>query len=38
MPWSTPFYEPITLGRGRLVTLQHAADYITEAAGGRTAR
>ena len=28
MPWSTPFYEPITLGRGKLVTLQHAADYI----------
>ncbi len=29
MPWSTPFDEPIVLrGGGRLVTLQHAADYI----------
>jgi hypothetical protein len=28
MPWSAPFDEPITLGGGRLVTLQHAADYI----------
>ena len=29
MPWSTPFDEPITLrGGARLVTLQHAADYI----------
>ena len=29
MPWSTPFDEPIELGRGRkLITLQHAADYI----------
>ena len=29
MPWSTPFDEPIALGRGRkLTTLQHAADYI----------
>ena len=29
MPWSTPFAEPIALpGGGRLVTLQHAADYV----------
>ena len=29
MPWSTPFEEPIRLrGERRLVTLQHAADYI----------
>ena len=29
MPWSTPFDEPIGLrGGARLVTLQHAADYI----------
>ncbi len=29
MPWSTPFDEPIALQGGRrLVTLQHAADYI----------
>ena len=29
MPWSTPFDEPIALGRGRmLATLQQAADYV----------
>jgi len=29
MPWSTPFDEPIALrGGARLVTLQHAADYV----------
>jgi len=29
MPWSTPFDEPIPLRGGRkLVTLQHAADYV----------
>jgi len=29
MPWSTPFDEPIALRGGRkLMTLQHAADYI----------
>jgi len=29
MPWSTPFDEPIGLRGGRrLLTLQHAADYI----------
>jgi hypothetical protein len=29
MPWSTPFEQPIVLRGGRkLVTLQHAADYI----------
>ena len=29
MPWSTPFDEPIWLrGGARLLTLQHAADYI----------
>ncbi len=29
MPWSAPFDEPIRLrDGGRLVTLQHAADYI----------
>ena len=29
MPWSTPFDEPRPLhGGGKLVTLQHAADYI----------
>ena len=29
MPWSTPFEEPISLRGGpRLITLQHAADYI----------
>jgi hypothetical protein len=29
MPWSTPFDEPIRLRSGaRLLTLQHAADYI----------
>jgi hypothetical protein len=29
MPWSTPFDEPIRLRGGtRLITLQHAADYI----------
>jgi hypothetical protein len=29
MPWSTPFDEPILVGRGRkLATLQQAADYI----------
>ncbi|MCA6125489.1 hypothetical protein J6500_26860 [Bradyrhizobium sp. WSM 1704] len=28
MPWSTPFDDPIALGRGSLVTLQQAADYI----------
>ena len=29
MPWSTPFDEPIALRGGRkLVTLQHAADYV----------
>jgi hypothetical protein len=29
MPWTTPFDAPIRLrGGGRLVTLQHAADYI----------
>jgi hypothetical protein len=29
MPWSTPFDQPISLrGGGRLITLQHAADYI----------
>ncbi len=28
MPWSTPFDDPIALQRGRLVTLQQAADYI----------
>ena len=29
MPWSTRFDEPISIaGGGRLVTLQHAADYI----------
>ena len=29
MPWSTPFEEPIPLrGGARLVTLQHAVDYI----------
>lgn len=29
MPWSTPFDEPIALPSGRrLVTLQHAADYV----------
>jgi hypothetical protein len=29
MPWSTPFDEPIKLrGARKLVTLQHAADYI----------
>ena len=29
MPWSTPFDEPIALPGGRrLVTLQHAADYV----------
>ena len=29
MPWSTPFDEPIRLrGGARLVTLQHAADYV----------
>jgi hypothetical protein len=29
MPWSTPFEEPIVPRGGRkLVTLQHAADYI----------
>ena len=29
MPWSTPFDDPIALGRGgSLSTLQHAADYI----------
>jgi hypothetical protein len=29
MPWSTPFDDPIRLRRGgRLLTLQHAADYI----------
>ena len=29
MPWSTPFDEPIALDGGRkLLTLQHAADYI----------
>jgi hypothetical protein len=29
MPWPTPFDEPIALGGGRkLLTLQHAADYI----------
>ena len=31
MPWSTPFDEPIRLrGNRRLMTLQHAADYIME--------
>jgi hypothetical protein len=29
MPWSTRFDEPISIPRGgKLVTLQHAADYI----------
>ncbi|SDS58797.1 hypothetical protein [Bradyrhizobium canariense] len=29
MPWSTPFDDPIRpRGGGKLVTLQHAADYI----------
>lgn len=29
MPWSTPFDDPILLrGRGSLVTLQQAADYV----------
>jgi hypothetical protein len=29
MPWSTAFDQPIALrGRGRLATLQQAADYI----------
>lgn len=29
MPWSTPFEQPIVLRGGRkLITLQHAADYI----------
>lgn len=29
MPWSTPFDQPIALRRGgRLLTLQHTADYI----------
>jgi hypothetical protein len=29
MPWTTPFDAPIRLrGSGKLVTLQHAADYI----------
>jgi hypothetical protein len=29
MPWSTPFDDPIPLhGRGRLATLQQAADYV----------
>jgi hypothetical protein len=29
MPWSTPFDEPIALpAGGKLVTLQHAADYV----------
>ncbi|MFB9268820.1 hypothetical protein ACFFWD_37875 [Bradyrhizobium erythrophlei] len=28
MPWSTPFDDPIALHRGRLETLQQAADYI----------
>ena len=31
LPWSTPFEDPIPLPRGRsLVTLKHAADYITK--------
>ena len=29
MPWSTRFDEPISIaGGGKLITLQHAADYI----------
>jgi hypothetical protein len=29
MPWSTPFDDPISLrGDRKLLTLQHAADYI----------
>jgi hypothetical protein len=29
MPWSTPFDEPIPLrAGGKLITLQHAADYV----------
>jgi hypothetical protein len=29
MPWSTPFDDPIILRGGRkLLTLQHAADYV----------
>jgi hypothetical protein len=29
MPWSTRFDEPIPIpGGGKLITLQHAADYI----------
>jgi hypothetical protein len=29
MPWSTRFDEPISIpGGGKLMTLQHAADYI----------
>ena len=28
MPWSTPFEDPIPLGRGKLSTLQQAADYV----------
>jgi len=34
MPWSTPFEEPICLrGGSKLVTLQHAADYIIKLPG-----
>jgi hypothetical protein len=34
MPWSTPFDEPIALRGGRkLITLQHAADYIMKLPG-----
>jgi hypothetical protein len=29
MPWSTPFDEPIRIrGGAKLMTLQHAADYV----------
>jgi hypothetical protein len=35
MPWSTPFDDPIVLRGGRkLLTLQHAADYVMKLPAG----